>query len=94
MKFEKRNFAIALVVLALIMSVHVAITFGVESKKQEEAVEVPALVKSKEWCGDCLKQPLKKIANRPALQKASGFASKLRAKKKPARSLLRRLFNR
>ncbi|MAB57057.1 MAG: hypothetical protein CL524_05835 [Aequorivita sp.] len=94
MKIEKRSLAISLVVLALLMSVHVAITFGIEKENKQDAVEVPALIESKKLCDGCLQEPLKKLAERPAVKKVSGLARKFRAKRKPVRSLLRRLFSR
>ena len=94
MKIDKKGLAIGLVVLALLMSVHVALTFGVEKETKQEPVEVPVVIQAKEWCGDCLKKPLQKISDRPVLKRVSGIASKLRSKKKPVRSLLRRWKNR
>ena len=94
MKIEKRSLAIGIVVLALLMSVHVALTFGSEKEYKQEAMEVPSVVEPAEWRKDFLKKPLKKIANRPAVKKVSEVAQKFRSKRKPVRSLLRRLFNR
>lgn len=62
--------------------------------ESQDAVEVPAFVESGKLCNGCLQEPLKKLAQRPAVKKVSDVARKFRAKRKPVRSLLRRLFSR
>lgn len=72
----------------------------------QEPIEVPMIVEvdQSNWCDDCVRQPVRNvlerktvrrvIVERPAVETFVQVTRERRARRKPVRSLLRRLFSR